>query len=304
MKTDAIAFGIAGILFRADCGWIIGSQQGVARWPAAPPQPARRKAAVRDDARRRCSTRHRSTRSRPWPSARRRTRRRGCQLGNLYFDAERYDEAIKWYGDAIKLSPKDVNVSTDLGVSYYYSNQPDKALEQFKQSLSIDPKHGKTLLNVGIVKAFGKQDLDGAALAWQEVIKIAPDSREGQAAKRALESLHSAHPAPARRRGRGLGRRPGNPGPDAALHPLSRPGHLRGPGALADPRRDRRRRVRSADSRPGARSRRLDGPRSVCGTFVLPASAVTLVDGRARLYFCSDACRDQYRARPSASSGR
>ena len=35
----------------------------------------------------------------------------------------------------------------------------------------------------------------------------------------------------------------------------------------------------------------------VCGTFVLPASAVTLVDGRARLYFCSDACRDQYRAR-------
>jgi len=35
----------------------------------------------------------------------------------------------------------------------------------------------------------------------------------------------------------------------------------------------------------------------VCGTFVLPANAVTLVDGRARLYFCSDACRDQYRAR-------
>jgi YHS domain-containing protein len=35
----------------------------------------------------------------------------------------------------------------------------------------------------------------------------------------------------------------------------------------------------------------------VCGTFVLPASAVTLVDGRARLYFCSDACRDKYRAR-------
>jgi hypothetical protein len=35
----------------------------------------------------------------------------------------------------------------------------------------------------------------------------------------------------------------------------------------------------------------------ICGTFVLPASAVTLVDGRARIYFCSDACRDKYRAR-------
>jgi YHS domain-containing protein len=35
----------------------------------------------------------------------------------------------------------------------------------------------------------------------------------------------------------------------------------------------------------------------VCGTFVLPSKAVTLVDGRSRLYFCSDACRDKYRAR-------
>ncbi len=55
-----------------------------------------------------------------------------------------------------------MNVSTDLGVCYYYTNQPDKALEQFDHSLKLDPKHAKTLLNVGIVKAFGKQDLDGA----------------------------------------------------------------------------------------------------------------------------------------------
>jgi uncharacterized protein len=35
----------------------------------------------------------------------------------------------------------------------------------------------------------------------------------------------------------------------------------------------------------------------VCGTFVLPERAVTLADGRSRLYFCSEACRDRYRAR-------
>ena len=35
----------------------------------------------------------------------------------------------------------------------------------------------------------------------------------------------------------------------------------------------------------------------VCGTFLLPERAVTLHDGRARVYFCSDACRDKYRAR-------
>jgi len=44
------------------------------------------------------------------------------------------------------------------------------------------------------VKAFGKQDLVGASEAWQQVIKVAPDGPEGQAAKRALDSLKSAHP--------------------------------------------------------------------------------------------------------------
>jgi hypothetical protein len=33
----------------------------------------------------------------------------------------------------------------------------------------------------------------------------------------------------------------------------------------------------------------------VCGTFVLPDRAVTLVDGAERVHFCSDACRDKYR---------
>jgi len=35
----------------------------------------------------------------------------------------------------------------------------------------------------------------------------------------------------------------------------------------------------------------------VCGTFVLPDRAVALIEGRSRVYFCSDACRDKYRAR-------
>ena len=197
MKSDAVAFGIAGILFGLIAGWIIGSQQGVARRPAAAPAAAgasqgsagsgTSRAAVLDETQ---VNALKAVAEREASNAAPRV-----QLGNLYFDAERYDEAIKWYGEAAKLSPKDVNVSTDLGVSYYYSNQPDKALEQFDRSLQLDPKHAKTLLNVGIVKAFGKQDLDGAAQAWKAVIALAPDSPEGQAARRALDGLQSAHPA-------------------------------------------------------------------------------------------------------------
>jgi YHS domain-containing protein len=35
----------------------------------------------------------------------------------------------------------------------------------------------------------------------------------------------------------------------------------------------------------------------VCGTFVVPDRAVTLVEGGQRLFFCSTACRDRYHAR-------
>ncbi len=197
MKSDAIAFGIAGIVFGLIAGWVIGSQQAATlpaapavAQQAAPSAPASgslaTRAAVLDD------TQVNALKSvaerepvNPAPRA---------QLGNLYFDAERYDDAIKWYTDALKLSPNDVNVSTDLGVCFYYINKPDEALAQFAVSLKLDPKHAKTLLNLGIVKAFGKQDLQGASEAWQDVVRFAPASPEAQAAKRALDSLQSAHP--------------------------------------------------------------------------------------------------------------
>jgi cytochrome c-type biogenesis protein CcmH/NrfG len=116
------------------------------------------------------------------------------ELGNLYFDAERYGDAIRWYEAALALSPRNVDVSTDLGVSYYYSNQPDRALQQFEHSLEVDPRHTKTMLNMGIVRAFGKQDLEGAAADWQRVVELAPDSPEGRAARQALDAMKAAHP--------------------------------------------------------------------------------------------------------------
>jgi tetratricopeptide (TPR) repeat protein len=61
-----------------------------------------------------------------------------AQLGNLYYDAGRYTDAIKWYADSLAINPKDVDVSTDLGVSYYYNNQPDLALKQLEHSLQLD----------------------------------------------------------------------------------------------------------------------------------------------------------------------
>jgi tetratricopeptide (TPR) repeat protein len=114
------------------------------------------------------------------------------QLANEYYDAEMFDEAIAWYEQALAIDPALVDASTDLGVSYYYTGQTDRALEQFDYSLGLDPAHAKTLLNQGIVLAFGRQDIASAAEAWRRVVEIAPDSPEGQTANQALQSMTAA----------------------------------------------------------------------------------------------------------------
>lgn len=196
MKTESIVFALGGIVVGLLVGWIIGDQQArnsgpVVTTPTTAAAPAQaggetRQVPALDQAQVKALTT--VAQNDPKNAAPR------VQLGNLYFDAEQFTEAIKWYEEAFALDPKSPDVSTDLGVSYYYSNQPDKALQQFDKSLALDGKHVKTLLNQGIVLAFGKRDLDGAAKAWQKVIDAAaPGSPEATAAQRALDSLKSAH---------------------------------------------------------------------------------------------------------------
>ena len=196
MRADAIVFGIAGSLFGLIIGWVLGSQQAagsgriaapMAQTAAAPPaQQAAPQPAPIDPARVQALEAAAKQDPKDTPSR--------IQLGNIYFDAEQYPKAIGWYEQVVALNPSDTNVSTDLGVAYYYTNQPDRALAQFDRSLKNDPVHIKTLLNVGIVKAFGKQDLAGAAQAWEQVAKLAPNTPEGQAAQKGLEGLKNAHP--------------------------------------------------------------------------------------------------------------
>mgnify|MGYP000467283853 CR=1 FL=1 len=190
MRADAIVFGIAGSLFGLIIGWVLGTQNatGTARVAAPVAQsapaaaaPAGPQPAVLDPAQVQALQAVAEKDPKNIESR--------VQLGNMFFDAEQYPQSIAWYEQAIALNPSDTNVSTDLGVAYYYTNQPDRALAQFDKSLANDPKHIKTLLNVGIVRAFGKNDLAGAAKAWEEVVAISPDSPEGQAAKKGLEGV-------------------------------------------------------------------------------------------------------------------
>lgn len=61
--------------------------------------------------------------------------------------------------------------------------------------------------------------------------------------------------------------------------------------------------IEAAGGQPPSRRARTPGAASakmardpMCGTFVVPEHAISLVDGKRRVYFCSEACRDKYNA--------
>jgi tetratricopeptide (TPR) repeat protein len=195
MKAESIVYTIAGMCFGIILGWIIASEQPGKAAPAAAPaaesqasppaaSPNGQPARTLDQAKVQQLTTILNNDPRNAGAM--------VQLGNAYFDAERYTDAIGWYEKALVIDPKNPDASTDLGVSYYYTNRADEALKQFENSLRIDPRHSKTLLNKGIVLAFGKQDLSGAAASWKKVVELAPNSPEAQAAQRGLEGIAAA----------------------------------------------------------------------------------------------------------------
>ena len=113
MRSDSVVFGLAGMFFGVLVGWIIGSQRATARRAAAtaaaasPPAPPARRAPAFDEAR--AAALKADAERNPTDAETR------VQLGNLYFDAERYDERRSWYEQALQRRSKNVNASTDLG---------------------------------------------------------------------------------------------------------------------------------------------------------------------------------------------
>jgi tetratricopeptide (TPR) repeat protein len=94
-------------------------------------------------------------------------------LGNVYFDAERYDEAEKWYTEALKMKPDDVNVRTDLGLTFMFRTPPDtgRAIKEFRASLERDPRHEQTLQNmvVALTRAGNAKEAEETLAKLQEV---------------------------------------------------------------------------------------------------------------------------------------
>ncbi len=100
------------------------------------------------------------------------------QLGHVYFDTNRYAQAINAYNKSLALRPDDPNILTDLGLMYRATGKFAEALAAFEKANGINPRHEQSLLNKGIVH-MDLQESAKAIQAWEQLLVINPNAKAG-----------------------------------------------------------------------------------------------------------------------------
>jgi tetratricopeptide (TPR) repeat protein len=106
-------------------------------------------------------------------------------LGDLYFDTERFSQAIGRYEKAVELDPGDADSLNDLGLAFFYTGNNDAALSALERATSVDPAFQRAWLSRGFVLArLGRAG--EAKEALQRTIELGPETGIGQEARRIL----------------------------------------------------------------------------------------------------------------------
>jgi tetratricopeptide (TPR) repeat protein len=111
------------------------------------------------------------------------------ELGNLYFDSGKPKDAIEAYREYLAIRPDNPDVRTDMGIMYRALGDFDRAIEEFKKAAQSDPKHTNSRYNIGIVLLHDKGNVKGAIQAWEEYLKVDPDSERARRVKAQMENL-------------------------------------------------------------------------------------------------------------------
>jgi tetratricopeptide (TPR) repeat protein len=115
------------------------------------------------------------------------------QMGNLYYDMGRHNEAVSYYERALAVRPDDIGVRTDMGTSLHYVGQNQRAVKEFEAVLARNSSFPQALHNLGVVKA-GLGDNKGAIQAWENLLATNPDYPAASQVRENIAKLKAGKP--------------------------------------------------------------------------------------------------------------
>lgn len=94
------------------------------------------------------------------------------ELGNAYYDADKYIQAINAYSKALAFKPGNADVLNDQGAMYRQAGEISKAIDNFEKALVIEPYNLESLYNLGYVYAFDLNKIERALEIWQRYLDL------------------------------------------------------------------------------------------------------------------------------------
>lgn len=110
-------------------------------------------------------------------------------LGNIYFDANKPEEAIPYYEGALRLKPDDAGVLTDMATMKRALGKSDEAVALLKKVVAKDSTMGQAWFNLGVIYSFDLKNQKDAIAAWKRYLDLNPMSEHAQAVQKAIDSL-------------------------------------------------------------------------------------------------------------------
>jgi len=97
------------------------------------------------------------------------------KVGSVYYDAQIFPEAVRYYEQAAKVNPKALDLRTDLATAYYYAGDTERSLNEFDEVLKVDSKFANALFNQGMIRWQAKMDIKGAVDSWKKLLQSNPN---------------------------------------------------------------------------------------------------------------------------------
>ena len=118
-------------------------------------------------------------------------------LGDVYFQASDYKTAATWQQKILDINPNDINARLALGVALFNTGDTAGAEQHWLKVVELDPKQAEAHYDLGFLYlSKNPPDNAKAKAAWEEVIRIDPNSELAKTVSTHMDSLVDPSPSP------------------------------------------------------------------------------------------------------------